>query len=416
MSNMTKNKAETHRVIEPRWDVVERARLVSAGAARRARIADQQRELSPETINDLRESGLLTLTIPRDQGGIEADLVTQLAVYELLGGACTSTAWILGNHSTLCTFAMGMMAERSQRLIKTVVESGATIAHAAAPGGVTQPVAGGFVSSGRWRFVSGSNIAGWIFLNTLVPGPSPNWEPSAVMSQPPKCHTRWLVLPASQPGLRIEDTWQAMSARASMSNDVVMEDVFVPEEHAPVDNRPAPHQPWLPDGPPALRVPSRSRVWMPAMMLGIAQVALDDTIESAKAESMSQGGHSRRSMPGNQFAVADAAMAIESARAFLYQETRAIAAKADAEEQFTSEDAARFHMAGLVARENAQKAVDRMFSVRGARGLFEASDFERYYRDVRMGTLHALTTPDLVREEVGKHLLGIPMDVQPRWG
>ncbi len=32
-----------------------------------------------------------------------------------------------------------------------------------------------------------------------------------------------------------------------------------------------------------------------------------------------------------------------------------------------------------------------------------------------MGTLHAVRTPDLVREEVGKHLFGIPLDVQPRW-
>ena len=416
MSETTQHKTALRRTIEPRSDVVERARAVAARAARGARAADQRRELAPETMNALRESGLLAMTIPRDRGGIEADLVTQSAAYELLGGACTSTAWILGNHATLCTFAMGMMAERSDPLIETVVQSGAVIAHAAVPGGTTRPASGGFVTSGRWPFVSGSNVAGWIFLSTLAPGPSPHWEPTAGAPDPPDFHNRWLVVPASQPGLRVEDTWHAMSARASMSNDVVVEDVFVPYERAPVDNRPAPHRPWLPDGPPALRVPSRSRVWLPAMMLGIAQAALDDTISSARLESMSQGGHSRSSMPGNQFAVADAAMAVESARAFLAQETQATAAKAASGEQFTTEDAARFNMAGLVARENAQRAVDRLFSVRGAHGLYEGSDFERYYRDVRMGTLHALTAPDLVREEVGKHLLGIPMNVQPRWG
>ena len=75
-------------------------------------------------------------------------------------------------------------------------------------------------------------------------------------------------------------------------------------------------------------------------------------------------------------------------------------------------------MEGLVrvARENAQKAVDRLFGVRGAHGLLESGNFERYYRDVRMGTLHAVSTPDLGREQVGKHLFDIPLDVQPRWG
>ena len=59
--------------------------------------------------------------------------------------------------------------------------------------------------------------------------------------------------------------------------------------------------------------------------------------------------------------------------------------------------------------------IAKSFSIRGANGLFEAGTFERYYRDVRMGTLHAVTAPDLVREEVGKHIFGIPSDVQPRW-
>jgi len=57
-----------------------------------------------------------------------------------------------------------------------------------------------------------------------------------------------------------------------------------------------------------------------------------------------------------------------------------------------------------------------LFTIRGANGLFEAGNFERYYRDVRVGTLHAATSPNLTREQVGKSLFGIPTNVQPRWG
>ena len=85
-------------------------------------------------------------------------------------------------------------------------------------------------------------------------------------------------------------------------------------------------------------------------------------------------------------------------------------------EQFTPDDSIRIEVAALVARENAKAAVDRLFSIRGAHGLFETSNFERYYRDVRIGTLHAVSTPDFVRELVGKHLFGVPADIQPRWG
>ena len=46
-------------------------------------------------------------------------------------------------------------------------------------------------------------------------------------------------------------------------------------------------------------------------------------------------------------------------------------------------------MDSLVANENAQQAVDGLFAVSGAHGPFENDDLERYYRDVRMGTLVA---------------------------
>ena len=73
-------------------------------------------------------------------------------------------------------------------------------------------------------------------------------------------------------------------------------------------------------------------------------------------------------------------------------------------------------MDSLVANQNAQQAVDGLFAVSGAHGPFENDDLERYYRDVRMETLVAGQTPDLVREWLCNHLFGIPADVWPRWG
>ena len=382
----------------PNEELIEAARKAAVRIAGRSSQADRERRVPIENIQDLHEAGLLTVVIPRNLGGTEADLVTQVAVYELIGGACASTAWVMGNHSVFCTRAMGMMGEDSHFLIRDVVDNGALISHAAIPGGDTKRSSGGFIASGRWPFVSGSDLSTWMFLSTMVEG-----------------ENRFMIIPTSQPGLTIEPTWQAMAARGSMTNDVLLDKVFVPEGRAPIARRPAPHEPWLPDGPAVLKVPTKARVWMSGMMLGVAQAALDDTVDFGKARSMTVGGGSRSSMPGNQFAVADAAMAIEAGRAFLVQEARSITDKSRSGQDFVPEDAVRMEMAGLVARENAQRAVDRLFSVRGAHGLFETGTFERYYRDVRMGTLHAVTAPDLVREEVGKHIFGIPLDVQPRW-
>ena len=395
---MVVKKEQPPVLIEPREELVRAAKQAAARIAERAPEADRQRRVPVENIRDLHDAGLLTVAIPADLGGNEADLVTQIALYEIIGGACASTAWVMGNHSVFCNRALGMMGEGAHSLLKDVVESGSLISHAAIPGGDTKPAPGGFVATGRWPFVSGSNISTWMFLSTMVDGDN-----------------RWMLVPTSQPGLTIEETWLSMSARGSMTNDVLLDQVFVAEDMAPVAVLPAAHESWLPNGPAALKVPTKARVWMSAMMLGVAQTALDETIEFGKTRSMTLGGAIRGSMPGNQFAVADAAMWVESGRAFLVQEARSITNKAIAGEDFVPMDASRMEMAGLVARENAQKAVDRLFGVRGAHGLYERDNFERYYRDVRMGTLHAVSTPDLVREEVGKHLFGVPLNTQPRW-
>ena len=398
-----------------RW-VMERARDVATRLAARAQEVEQTRAIPIATMQELHHAGLLTMGIPRALGGMECDLVTQLAVFELLGGACASTAWCLGNHTGDCLILQHTLGERARPYLTAVVEEGAVLAGVSVPAGRTRAVPGGFRASGRWPFVSSSHRARWIFLSTLVPGPPPE-APSGAAEPPPQAHLRLLWVRQGDPGVRIVATWQAMALRGSMSHDVVLEDAFISDEHAPVFHRPAPETPWLPHGPPALRVP-QARTWpfVPATMLGIAHAALQDTLAWATTAPMSLGGQPRARMPGHQFAVAEAAMRLEAGRAFVYQEAQALMAKGEAGEPFTRTDAIRWQMADLVAREHAQQAVDRLFAIRGAHGLYEAERFERYYRDVRMGTLLAVQAPDLFRELIGKHLFGIPEDVVPRWG
>jgi 3-hydroxy-9,10-secoandrosta-1,3,5(10)-triene-9,17-dione monooxygenase len=197
-------------LVQPREDLVRAANQAAGRIAERAAEADRQRRVPVENIQDLHEAGLLAIAIPKEFGGTEADLVTQIAVYELIGGACASTAWVMGNHSVLCTRALGMMGEGAHSLLRDVAENGSLISHAAIPGGDTKAAPGRFVSSGRWPFVSGSNIPTWVFLSTVVGGDN-----------------RWMLMPISQQGLTIEDTWMSMSARGSMTNDVVLDQVFV---------------------------------------------------------------------------------------------------------------------------------------------------------------------------------------------
>ena len=350
-------------IIEPDGQFVERAQVAAAKLAERAPSVDQAREVPVESVRDLHEAGLLTMGIPRSHGGTEADLITQFSVYEIIGGACGSTAWCLGNHNAVVERIQVTLGDRSGPYVKAMVEEGAVLAQGIIPAGTTRAVPSGYVCTGRWPFVSFSSRARWVFLRTRVPGPPPSWEPAGGSSEPPESHIRELVLPFDTPGVHIEPTWQAMSLRASMSNDVVLDEVFIPEEQTIVSWSPPAGVPWDPKAPVALRTPSRLSLNGPGMALGIAEAALRETIDYAKAGTMSLGGQPRSSTIPNQFAVADASILIGSSRAFVLQEIQSIMSKVEAGEPCTEADQIRWRMASLAARENAQKVVNELFSI-----------------------------------------------------
>ena len=241
----------------------------------------------------------------------------------------------------------------------------------------------------------------------MAPGPAPDWQPSDPKAPTPESHNRQLILDINDPGLRIEDNWQTLSLRATMSNDVTIDNVFVPDERAPY----TPTAPRTRDDVPAgLKHPSNTSFGPPCVVLGVARAAIADTIEYATSRNMSIGGNPRSETPGNKFALADSAMCIESAHAFLLQQVRSYYAKSLRGEPFTERDTVNFRMAGQVARLNAQKAVEGLWLVRGSHGLFESENFERHYRDVRVGTLPAPSAPDRVREHVGTYLYNNGME------
>lgn len=398
---------------EKDYDVglVEKAKSLAVNLAQRASEDEKNGALHPETVQELHEAGILAMGIPRSLGGTEANLVTLMQVYETLAGACASTAWCVGNHTAAVRRLNEVMGEAAEPYLRAIVDEGAVVAHGVVPTGDTRPAPGGFVSSGRWPFMSFSNYAKWAVLSTMAPGQPPDWT-SSDTGNPPKAHSRHLIVALDDPGVTLHDNWHTMSIRASSSNDMTLEEVFVEEGRAPA----TPSRQSDEDVPPGLRVPVGTSYSPPCTVLGIAQAAIRDTIEYANDVGMSYGGAPRSSMPGNQFAIADAAMLVESARAFLLQEAKAILAKANRGEPFDRRDGIRMRMAGHMARQNSQKAVEGLWVVRGAHGLYESEAFERYYRDVRIGTLPAPSAPDRVREQVGKYLFDIPENVEPRWG
>ena len=69
------------------------------------------------------------------------------------------------------------------------------------------------------------------------------------------------------------------------------------------------------------------------------------------------------------------------------------------------------HMVTKASLEVASLAVEAV----GGLGVARHSEFERLYRDARMGPIHP-ANPQLAHELVSKITLGLDLDAQPRWG
>ena len=259
---------------EASGEIIGHAYKVAAVLKERALAVDRAREIPVETVKELHRSGLLSMSIPRDMGGTEADLTAIVSVFEILGAACASTTWCLVNHVAACSILQRSLGETSEPYLRAVVEEGAALGFGAVPTEAeTKASPGGYTASGRWPFISFSHRCRWVLLITRVQGAPTDQSPTGPDG-------RCLIVPSGDDGVRIEDTWQAMSLRATMSNDVVLDQVFFPDERAPVFTRPAPGETWVDAAPAALRAAglAAGRLVTGPIMIGVAQAALDSTI------------------------------------------------------------------------------------------------------------------------------------------
>lgn len=174
----------------------------------RAARTRSERRVPDDTIGELRAAGFLRLLQPRRHGGLEADPREFFRAQARLAEGCMSSAWA-GGIIAVHAFQLALFDDRAQQEIWG--SDNDLISSSYAPMGKVRLVDGGFRLSGRWGWSSGSAHCAWVFLGAVVPDDG----------------YRTFLLPRSD--YRIEDTWQAMGLQGTGSNDIVVEDVFVPE-------------------------------------------------------------------------------------------------------------------------------------------------------------------------------------------
>lgn len=380
----------------PSVDCIARARAIAPLLAAASERIERERELPAELVSALHEARLFRMLIPRSCGGEEADPVTFFEAMQILAGADASTAWCIGQGSGGSMAAAYLKPEVAQKIFgnaRAVVASGPSPVRAKAIA-----VPGGYRVTGHWSYASGSRHATIMGGHCIVcetdgtPRIGPNGKP---------LEARTMLFPRAS--ATFEDVWQVIGLKGTGSDNYSVKDVFVPEDHSftresAADRREA-------GSLYRFSIFSMFGVAFAGVGLGIARAALDDFIQLAgkKAPALSQ--ITLRDNAAIQSLVGLAEARLQSGRALVHETFRDLWSVAAAGEGMTLDDRLRMRMATCYAIQQAKDVVDACYHAAGASAIFEASPFERRFRD-----MHAVTQQTQGQfanfELVGQGLLG----------
>lgn len=181
--------------------------------------AERDRKPVDAVMQAIEETGAYRWFVPKKYGGYEFSLSGFIEVGMALGEGCASHAWV----TTFCmehNWLLSLYDQPAQDDIfgkqPYIIAPGSL-----APKGEAEPVEGGYRISGRWQWGTGVMHADWVMVGVLTPVPGSE-RPMLGM----------YVLPVEE--VDIVDTWHIEGMVGTGSNDIEINDVFVPE-HRVVD-------------------------------------------------------------------------------------------------------------------------------------------------------------------------------------
>src|SRR5215472_15635647 len=183
----------------------------------RAQETEDNRDVPADSVKALTETGFFRLLQPASYGGLEADPIAFYTAVRLIASACGSTGWVasvLGVHP----WQLALFPERAQEEVWGA-DPGTRMSSSYAPTGRAHTADGGYRLDGRWSFSSGCDHANWVLLGGIV-----------LDEDGKPVDFRTFLLPAAD--YTIDDVWDTVGLRGTGSNDIVVDDVFVPEHRS----------------------------------------------------------------------------------------------------------------------------------------------------------------------------------------
>lgn len=370
--------------MNPNETAVSLAHTIAAKIAPRADLADKQAALPAEDVRLLQETGYTALSVPQEFGGQGFTLLDCVAAQVELAQGSGATAMVAGMPLQIFGLQREIRHWRADAYAQlcTAAAQGALINSAASEPELGSPSRGGLPATTAVPTDDGS---GWL-LNGRKTWVTGGEHLTHLLVHVNVSQTQGIMLvEQGAPGLTWQHTWRdALSLRASDSHDLILENVFVPFDHL-IDNgaTPAPN------------------VWFPLIMagvyLGTAVAARNCVIQFALERIPTALGKPIATLPKIQRQIGEIDIALQAARALLFEVAGEWTGKNEEREAFLPRIAA----AKSIVTETANHVTDISLRIAGGASITRALPLERYFRDVRAGSMQP-PSGDTALEMVGR--------------
>ncbi len=362
---------------------------------------ESNRRISPAVLNALRENGLLRLFLPKSLGGLETDPITTARLVEAVARYNTAAGWSIMVANTSHWWCKYL----PERGVEEVYQYGPDTFMAGAfhPPMKATPTNGGFLINGRSPLTSNVHEAQWVFVTAFV------MEGDQMKFNNGIPEIIGVVMDAKD--VEIIDTWYTIGMKATDSNDVKAENVFVPSHRL---------FPLMPDLEynshyksslyrfPAIGASIASLITPTA--LAVARNAIEElkTLADKKVPMGSMAPIRERGAVQRKLGMAEAF--VQSGRAYLFQELSDCWKKVQAKENISLQEKARLLLAVTQTNQSCAQAVELMYSASGTTGIYTKNKLSRLFADAQVIKLHGFSNESRY-ETAAQVYLGLQPDL-----
>ena len=335
---------------------------------------DKKGEYPTKILEKMAKLGLLGIIVPTEYGGAGLDTISYTTVIEEISRKCASTGVITSVHNSLVAWPiMKYGTEEQKKKYLPIISKGEKIGAFAG----TEPNAGSdlgamqttavlkgnkYIINGDKTFITSGPEAGVIIVFAVTDKNAGSKGISA------------FIVESDMKGYKVGSIFEKLGINAAKNSELIFEDMEVPKGNLLGEEG---------EGfKIALSALDCGRIGIAAQAVGIAQAALDESIEYSKQRQ--QFGRPIGKFQAIQWMIADMAIRIEAARYLVYN----AAYVKDTGVRFSKEAA----MAKLFASETAMDCAIKAVQIHGGYGYTKEYTVERLFRDAKITEIYEGTS------------------------